>query len=130
MALPQAGVDLGTAVKEYEEQLRRAASGSKGRRRRSKEAAAEAAGLKGVQIRPKRRLPVSKVGAKGGAGVRSNGVRLSGSASFVIVCLRSEWTWGRCGMGGLIAVSRISPCRCCWWAAPRACLLCAALCAT
>ncbi len=57
-------MDLGTAVQEYDEAVRTAKKGGKaGSRRLGKrsEAAAELA-ASGVQIRPKRRMPVSKVG--------------------------------------------------------------------
>ena len=57
----QAGVDLGTVVREYEEQLRRA--GGKSRARGGKKGAGKkGGGQAAVQIRPKRRQPVSKVG--------------------------------------------------------------------
>ncbi|PRW56291.1 molecular chaperone [Chlorella sorokiniana] len=64
----QAGVDLGTAVKQHEDAVRTAKKGGskKGGSGRQRQAAlAQAAS--GVQIRPKRRMPVSKVLLVGGA---------------------------------------------------------------
>ena len=64
----QAGVDLGTVVKEYDDAVRTSKKGSSkagGKRAGgSKQAAERQAELVagGVQIRPKRRMPVSKVG--------------------------------------------------------------------
>jgi hypothetical protein len=63
----QAGVDLGTVVKEYDDAVRTSKKGSSkagGKRAGGSKQAAEwqaelVAG--GVQIRPKRRMPVSKV---------------------------------------------------------------------
>ncbi|GAB4820667.1 hypothetical protein N2152v2_007713 [Parachlorella kessleri] len=76
----QAGVDLGTAVRDFEEQQRRSGGGSKAKRKGGRKstvaAAAAAAGaaleagdveVEGVQIRPKRRQPVSRVLLVGGA---------------------------------------------------------------
>jgi molecular chaperone DnaK len=57
----QAGVDLGTAVRDHDDAVRAARRGGKASR-----AAAEAA-TGGVQLRPRRRLPVSEVLLVGGA---------------------------------------------------------------
>lgn len=68
----QAGVDLGSVVKEFDDAVRTVQKGGskagKGKRAASKQgqAAAELA-ASGVQIRPKRRLPVGKVLLVGGA---------------------------------------------------------------
>ena len=62
---PQAGVDLGTVVKQHEDAVRTAKKGGskKGGSARQRQAALEQA-ASGVQIRPKRRMPVSKVRAQ------------------------------------------------------------------
>ena len=68
----QAGVDLGSVVREHEAAARAArkgAAGRKGSRGRDRTAALVGAAA-GPQIRPKRRMPVSKVRAPAGAGVR------------------------------------------------------------
>ncbi|PSC71655.1 molecular chaperone [Micractinium conductrix] len=63
----QAGVDLGTAVKEYDDAVRSVKKGgSKRGATKQGQAAAELA-ASGVQIRPKRRLPVGEVLLVGGA---------------------------------------------------------------
>jgi heat shock 70kDa protein 1/2/6/8 len=58
----QAGVDLGTAMKEWEDGMAREKRGRKGRK-----ASRGGAEVAGVQIRPKRRLPVGEVLLVGGA---------------------------------------------------------------
>ncbi|KAL4443054.1 hypothetical protein ABPG77_008545 [Micractinium sp. CCAP 211/92] len=70
----QAGVDLGTAVKEYEDAVRAVkkgaaskAGGKRGAARAAKGQAAKELAQGGVQIRPKRRMPVSEVLLVGGA---------------------------------------------------------------
>ncbi|KAL4457798.1 hypothetical protein ABPG75_012663 [Micractinium tetrahymenae] len=70
----QAGVDLGTVVKEYDDAVRAVkkgaaskAGGKRGAARTAKGQAAKELAEGGVQIRPKRRMPVGKVLLVGGA---------------------------------------------------------------
>ena len=72
----QAGVDLGTAVQEYEDAVRSVKKKGKGGSgsRAGAAAAAELAATGVPQIRPKRRMPVSEVLLVGGA-TRMPGVR-------------------------------------------------------
>ena len=72
----QAGVDLGTAVREFDDAVRSIKKGGKGGSGSSKgaSAAADLAATGAPQIRPKRRMPVSEVLLVGGA-TRMPGVR-------------------------------------------------------
>lgn len=72
----QAGVDLGAVVKEWEDAVRSVKKGGKGGRGQGTMDAAATADLaaSGVQIRPKRRLPVTEVLLVGGA-TRMPGVK-------------------------------------------------------
>lgn len=148
----QAGVDLGTAVKEYEDAVRAVkkgaaskAGGKRGAARAAKGQAAKELAQGGVQIRPKRRMPVSEVRPPRAA---------ARCAAFAGRLARPSAPWGCAGSPRRWSRARLSlpthvppqpgaaacqppashpsspPARCCWWAAPRACPPSAALCAT
>lgn len=118
---PQAGVDLGTVVKRHEDAVRTAKKGGskKGGSARQRQAALEQA-ASGVQIRPKRRMPVSKV--------RAQHVRIVTPQA---TCLCFQPVLSLPSFKHALQPARILLAyRCCWWAAQRACPPSAALCAT
>ncbi len=136
----QAGVDLGTVVREHEDAVRTAKKGSskKGGGGRQRQAALEQA-ASGVQIRPKRRMPVSKVGIWSCRCTMHAACHLarysSLSRSFRPAVQqtchpRSSTVLPPGYLAHKPAPMPIGPCRSCWWVEPRACPPSAALCAT